>query len=365
MDSITQFVLGAAVSTACLGKTLGPRKAALIGGVLGTVPDLDVFLPFDDPVDSFVYHRGWTHSIFVHALAAPVVGEGLRLLFKDLREHRWLVWATVFLCFSTHAIIDAMTVYGTRLFWPIYPDPVGVGSVFIIDPLYSLPLLGVVIWALCKKDWSSRLRNGVVGALAVTTAYMGLSVVIQHRVEAQARTVFEENGGVPDKIYAIASPFNILVWKVIGLSEDKYENLYLSLLDGDAPAEIYTHPRHPELVACLQDTEAFKKLNWFSRGYYRSELVDNRVVVSDLRMGLTPGYAFRFAIGEKQGEDIKPVGPTREEGFGRVNDQDWEWFADRLKGIPSVRLAEATAKTEQPLQTALSQQCGGAETKQG
>ncbi|MBO6510809.1 MAG: metal-dependent hydrolase, partial [Roseibium sp.] len=44
MDSITQFVLGAAVSTACLGKTLGPRKAALIGGVLGTVPDLDVFL---------------------------------------------------------------------------------------------------------------------------------------------------------------------------------------------------------------------------------------------------------------------------------------------------------------------------------
>ena len=72
MDSLTQFLLGAAVSTACLGKTLGPRKAALVGGALGTLPDLDVFIPFDDPVDSFVLHRGATHSLFIQALAAPV-----------------------------------------------------------------------------------------------------------------------------------------------------------------------------------------------------------------------------------------------------------------------------------------------------
>jgi inner membrane protein len=82
MDSITQFVLGAAVSTACLGKKIGPRKAALVGGLLGTVPDLDVLIPFADPVDSFVYHRGWTHSVFVHALAAPVFGELLVRLFR-------------------------------------------------------------------------------------------------------------------------------------------------------------------------------------------------------------------------------------------------------------------------------------------
>ncbi|CTQ54074.1 hypothetical protein LP7551_02606 [Roseibium album] len=355
MDSITQFVLGAAVSTAFLGKTLGPRKAALIGGALGTLPDLDVFLPFDDPIDSFVYHRGWTHSVFVHALAAPFIGEGLRWLFKGLKDHRWLVWVTVFLCLSTHAMIDAMTVYGTRIFWPFYPDPVGVGSVFIIDPLYSLPLLGVVIWALCKKTWTTRLRNGVIGVLAITTAYMGLSVVIQHRVEAQARTIFEENGGVPDKIYAIASPFNVLVWKVIGLSEDRYENLYISLLDTDGPAEIYSHPRNPELVACLEDTDAFQKLNWFSRGFYKSDLIDNRVVMSDLRMGLTPGYVFSFAIGELTGQNIEPATPKREPGFVSVDEDDWQWLAARLQGIPRTRNAEA--KANGTVQSAALQQC--------
>ena len=85
MDSITQFTLGAAVSAVCLGKTLGPRKAAMLGGVLGTLPDLDVFLPFDDPVDSFVFHRGWTHSVFVHSLAAPVIGELLVRSIKMLK----------------------------------------------------------------------------------------------------------------------------------------------------------------------------------------------------------------------------------------------------------------------------------------
>jgi len=341
MDSLTQFVLGAAVSTALLGKKVGPRKAALIGGALGTLPDLDVFLPFSDPVDSFVYHRGWTHSVLVHALAAPILGEGLLRLFRGLRDHRWLVWATVFLCLSTHAAIDAMTVYGTRIFWPVYPDPVGVGSVFIIDPLYTLPLLAVVIWALCKKSWTSRLRNGLAAALMVSTGYLGLSMVIQRHVETQALEHFQENGGAPDRVYAIATPFNILFWKVIGLREDSYDNLYLSLLDGDGPAEIYTHPRHPELVACLEETPAFQKLDWFSRGYYRADLVEDEVVMSDLRMGLTPGYAFRFVIGTSAEAGIRPAGPERFADLARVEEGDLDWLLARLQGKVKQRAVEA------------------------
>jgi inner membrane protein len=358
MDSLTQFVLGAAVSTACLGKALGPRKAALVGGLLGTLPDLDVFIPFDDPIDSFVYHRGWSHSIFVHALATPVIGEGLRLLFKKLRDHRWLAWATVFLCLSTHAIIDAMTVYGTRLFWPLYPDPVGVGSIFIIDPLYTLPLLIVVVWALCKKNWSSRLRSWVTGALVFSTAYLGVGVVLQRHVESQARQIFQDEGVPSSEIFAIAAPFNILVWKVIGLGEDRYDNLYYSLLDGAGPPEIYVHPRHPELIACLQDSNSFRKLDWFSRGFFRTDLVGNKVVMSDLRMGLTPGYAFRFAIGELDGDGVKPIAPQRHAGLGRIEAGDWDWFLARLQGKPGTREAEVNDQYNGQSQTA--GQCGKA-----
>lgn len=340
MDSLTQFVLGAAVSTALLGKKIGPRKAALVGGALGTLPDLDVFLPFDDPIDSFVYHRGWSHSIFVHALAAPLVGEGLVRLFKGLRDHRWLTCWAVYLCFVTHAMIDAMTVYGTRIFWPLYPDPVGVGSVFIIDPLYTLPLLAVVIWALFKGDWSASLGRWTRNALIVTSGYMVLSIAIQHYVEWQARPAFLADGQAPDRIHAIAAPFNIALWKVIGLYEDRYENLYVSVFDGDQPADLYAHPRHRDLTACLQQTPAYQKLDWFSRGYTRSELVDDKVVMSDLRMGLTPSYAFRFVIGAVTPEGIVPVAPERDLSRRRIEADDFTWLGQRLLGREAQRPAE-------------------------
>ncbi|MTI42803.1 inner membrane protein [Roseibium hamelinense] len=354
MDSLTQFVLGAAVSTACLGPKIGARKAAVLGGLLGTLPDLDVFLPFDDPVDSFVYHRGWTHSVFVHALAAPVIGEGLMRLFKGLRDQRWLTYGAVYLVLATHAMIDAMTVYGTRIFWPFYPDPVGVGSVFIIDPLYTLPLLCAVIWALCTKTFSARLKKVLTVALVFSTSYMGASVLVQRYVEGQARSYFAEAGSDPDKVFAIAAPFNILVWKVIGLEDDSYRNFYYSLLGGNEPPEIYAHARNPELVTCLRETPAYRKLDWFSRGYNRVELIDGKIVLSDLRMGLTPGYAFRFVIGETDEFGIKPVPPQRDLSLRRADPEDLAWLGDRLLGIASVRAAEAQTGSSEGLSGGLA-----------
>ncbi|MEM8876549.1 MAG: metal-dependent hydrolase [Pseudomonadota bacterium] len=343
MDSITQFTLGAAVSTAILSRKLGPRKAALIGGFLGTLPDFDVFLPFDNAVDSFVLHRGWTHSLFVHALAAPVIGEALVRSIDVLKADRVRVWLAVFLCFATHTIIDAITVYGTRIFWPVYPDPVGVGSMFIIDPAFTLPLLVVVIWAFAKSRWSSAFQRLVMSALMFSTVYIGLGMILQANAEARARAIFAESNIEPPNLFAIAAPFNIIVWKVIGQEEDRYHNLYLSLFDDDQSAIIYTHPTGYSLASCLAGLDSFEKLKWFSRGYYRADLTDGRIVVSDLRMGVTPGYAFRFAIADYEGEHISPIEPERLEGRGTTMDEDLKWLRQRLVGEQVIRPAEADA----------------------
>lgn len=340
MDSLTQFALGATLSALCLGKTVGARKAAVLGGILGTLPDLDVFIPFENPVDSFVLHRGLTHSLFIHALATPVLGELLVRSFRSLQHHRFLVWWTVFLCLSTHALIDAMTVYGTRLFWPIYPDPVGVGSIFIIDPLYTLPLLAAAILTLTRKSWSPRFGRWLTTALLVSSAYMGIGLVLQAHAESRARTIFAEAELDIDRVFAIASPFNTVLWKVIGLEEYRYHNLYISLFDNDLNAIIYTHPRHPELVDCLGDNAAFKKLEWFSRGYYRAEQEGDQIVVSDLRMGLTPNYVFRFAIAERSGETVRSITPTSASDKPRASEGDLEWLVESVLGRPAIRTAE-------------------------
>jgi inner membrane protein len=56
MDSLTQLTFGAACGEVIMGKKVG-RKALLWGAVLGTIPDLDVFIPLGGPVNDFVYHN--------------------------------------------------------------------------------------------------------------------------------------------------------------------------------------------------------------------------------------------------------------------------------------------------------------------
>ncbi|MFO0447305.1 MAG: metal-dependent hydrolase, partial [Pseudomonadota bacterium] len=140
MDSLTQAVLGAAVGAAVLGRRAG-RKAPLWGAVLGTLPDLDVLVPFGSPVADFTYHRGHSHALFWLTLAAPAFAWLITRLHRDQRaEFRgwWLLCCT---CLVTHTLLDALTIYGTQLGLPFTDHPFGTGSVFVIDPAYTLPLL--------------------------------------------------------------------------------------------------------------------------------------------------------------------------------------------------------------------------------
>ena len=92
----------------------------------------------------------------------------------------------------------------------------------------------------------------------------------------------------------------------------------------------------------VRPADAFEKLVWFSRGYFRAEEAGGKVVVSDLRMGLTPGYAFRFAIGERTLDGIASIPPERDMSYRRSSDGDGAWLMKRLAGEPAPRAAEQT-----------------------
>ena len=66
MDSVTQAVLGGAVSYAILGQRIG-KRAALYGAAFGTLPDLDVLIDFGGPIENMTYHRGFSHSFLIQA----------------------------------------------------------------------------------------------------------------------------------------------------------------------------------------------------------------------------------------------------------------------------------------------------------
>jgi inner membrane protein len=341
MDSVTQFVLGAGVGMAVLGRRMGVRKAALTGGLLGSLPDMDVFWPFDDAVDRFVLHRSATHSLVIQTLATPVLGEGLRLAARSLRDARWQAWLAVFLCLTTHALLDAMTIYGTRLFWPIWTKPIGLGSVFIIDPLYTLPLLIVTVWGLFRRDWTPAFGQALTVVLAVSTAYLGWSVIVQQIEMARARSALAKAGIAPERAFATPTPFNTLFWRVVAIDGARYFNVYVPLLGGADAITAYVHPRGRESDACLNGNGAMQRLRAFSKGFYRVERgADGTVRIADLRMGLTPQYVFRFIVAEHNGTGIEAIEPQRVVS-DRSAPGDLAWIWDGVMGRAVPRPAEA------------------------
>jgi inner membrane protein len=273
-------------------------------------------------------------------VVTPVFGEALMRLLKVLRDHRALTYLAVYLAFATHALLDAMTIYGTRLFWPLMPDPVGIGSIFIIDPLYTLPLLVAMIWALCLRSWSRKFGVVAVSCLVLSTAYLGWGLVAQRIVDSRARALLAHTGLMPAPFLTLPTHFNSLFWRVILVAEDRYLNLYVPVFGAVDGASAYQHPRGSDISACLDGNGALATLAWFSRGFFRLDQRGKEIVFSDLRMGLTPSYAFQFVIAERGGDGIRPI-PPRYRGDGGGTRSDVDWLLANLWNPPAVRPAEA------------------------
>ncbi len=341
MDSLTQFTLGATVSAALLGRHIGYRKAAIIGGLMGTVPDLDTFVPHDDPVEKFVAHRGPSHSLIIQALVTPVFAEPLVRFFGSLKVHRIRTYAAVYLMFATHALIDAMTVYGTKLVWPIVDAPFGVGSIFIIDPLYTLPLLIVTIWAFFVRASSPKLHRALIGALVISTLYMGTSVALQHHAANKADAWLADRSISTERTLTIATPFNILYWRTIAIDGDRYLNLYTSTFGG--PLTLYSHPRRSDLEGCMAGNAKFQALSKFTKGFYSVNTEGDKVIFADLRMGLTPDYVFRFHIADLKDSAPQDIEPAIRQSVKRGTDGDIPWLKAGIVGAQAIRIAEAAA----------------------
>ena len=150
MDSLSQIVLGGAVAAA-IAPAAHRRAALAAGAALGTLPDLDSvpmwFLGLD-PVTNMTWHRGPSHSLLVLLPFAALLWWLFRRTGGRVAEapRPWF-WA-ITLALVTHPLLDAFTVYGTQLWWPLPPSPAMWSSVFIIDPLYTLPLLVACLVAL-------------------------------------------------------------------------------------------------------------------------------------------------------------------------------------------------------------------------
>lgn len=351
MDSLSQVALGAAVGVAVMGRRTAVWKAAAWGAVAGTLPDLDVLIDQGDPLRNMVLHRAETHALFwLTVFSVPfaaLVAWLSRSADAPTPWRRW--WLALWLALVTHPLLDAMTVYGTQLALPWTDHPYGVGSVFIIDPLYTLPLLVGTGWALRARGLGRGLRANAAG-LVLSTAYLAWGAAVQAHVDGVARAALAAQNIPFDRLLVTPTPFNTVLWRVVAVSADAagatpggssggprgdhYHEGFYSLFDASERIAFDRFDRGGALAAELQQVPGAQRLMDFTKGFYKLEDDNGRIAVTDLRMGQEPTYTFGFEVARRVNGTVqalpKPVAQGRRPDVRRA----LAWLGQRVRGVP-------------------------------
>jgi inner membrane protein len=292
MDPVTQGVLGASVPQA-VSRKRQIVAATLFGALAGMAPDLDSLIRSgSDPLLYLKYHRQFTHSL----VFIPIGSLLCAWLLHTIRGRRWGLrfshtYLYCLLGYATHGLLDACTSYGTQLLWPFSTERFAWNTISIVDPLFTLPLLALVITGVRKHN----ARFGQL-ALAWVVIYQGLGIVQHQRAESAGERLAAERGHVPIRLEVKPSFANLLLWKVIYEVDNGYytdavrAGPSLHVYEGGFIAKLDVARDLPWLDPDSQQARDLDRFRWFSQGYLALD-PDNPYRVTDMRYSLVPNEA--------------------------------------------------------------------------
>ena len=299
MDSLTQIVTGGIIGEKILGKQMG-NKSILWGAIIGTLPDLDVFLmPFVGEVEGLFLHRGFSHSLLFCLVMGTLLSLGLKKLYsrKKIPWKRWWLYSSSILFGAV--FIDYLTTYGASIFWPISSYRIELNTIAIVDLFFTLPALVMVIIFLFKKAENRKiLRNSAFFYILVYLSLTGIN-------KAYINQHFKESFSKENRIIRMRTspmPLTNFLWMGLIETEDGIYEGYHSIFDSSAIDFNMLSANH-EYLDVYHNNSKVQKLIEFTKDWYIVDKIEDTIYVNDLRFG-KPGvsehaqYVFRFSIRE-------------------------------------------------------------------
>jgi len=289
MDPLTQGALGAALPQATRNKTHVGIAGAL-GFLAGMAADLDILIRSEtDPLLFLDYHRQFTHAL----IFIPVGGMLCALALHWIVGRRWqLTYPRAFLfCslgYAMHALLDSATSYGTMLFWPFSDERYSWSIVSIVDPLFTLPIVVLVVLAgLRRKPALARI------ALAWAAIYLVTGVLQHQSALAMGREIAASRGHTPIRLEVKPSFANILVWKTIYETQDRF---YVDAVRAGPLPRVFAGVSLPKLEydrdlpwldPASQQAQDIERFRWFSDGFVAKDPRHPKRII-DVRYSFVP-----------------------------------------------------------------------------
>ncbi|KGY07794.1 metal-dependent hydrolase [Vibrio sinaloensis] len=289
MDPLTQGLVGAAFP-----QSVGKKQHVIVAGALGMLsgmaPDLDVLIrSSQDPLLYLQYHRQFTHSLLFIPIGSMLCAVVLYPLFaKRFGLSFGQSWLYCALGFSTHALLDACTSYGTQLFWPLSQQRVAWSNVSVVDPMFTLPVLILVALAVWRRS-PVFARAAFVWALV----YLSLGGIQKQRVEQVAWQLATERQHSPIRLAAKPSFANLLLWKVVYETDDEFYvdairvGVSTKVYQGESVQKLDIARDFSWLDVSSQQAIDIGRFAHFSNGYLAVD-PNNSMRIMDVRYSIVP-----------------------------------------------------------------------------
>jgi inner membrane protein len=284
---VSQAALGAAAALAVASQG-DARRAAVLGALAGMAPDLDVLARSQsDPLLFLAVHRQFTHALAFIPLGAALCALAAFPFVRGRATFR-RTYTYCMIGYATHGVLDACTSYGTQLLWPFSSLRVAWSNIAVVDPLFTLPLLVLVI-AAARVAAPSRAQ----WACAWAIAYLLLGVVQRERVEAVSRELAVRRGHVPMRMQVKPAFGSLVLWKTLYEHDGMYYVdavrivLGATTYPGERTRVLVPERDLPWLDAGSTQARDVERFTRFSSGYVALHPDDGARII-DVRYSMVP-----------------------------------------------------------------------------
>ncbi len=298
MDPLSQAALGASLSQSLAGRKSSQLSALIIGALAGMAPDLDILIRSStDPLLSISYHRHFTHSLVFIPLGALICSLVIYAFMSvSWFKNRWpdahlsflQVYFFAFLGYLTHGFLDANTSYGTLLLWPFSDARIAWNTISIIDPLFTLPLVGLLIFSVVRKK---RIFARVGLVYVSISLFMGLAQ--NQRAEQALLELAQQRGHKAERIHVKPSFGSRHLWKILYEHDGRYYVDAVKLLtdkqyfEGESIEKLDLKRDLASLRLDSQYAKDIERFRWFSDDFLAIH-PNNSEQVIDVRYSVLP-----------------------------------------------------------------------------
>ena len=329
MDPLSQGTVGAAFAQSAANKN-NIFKIGFIGFLAGLTPDLDVLIQSStDPILSLEYHRQFTHSLFFIPFGSLIVALLIFPLVKRSMSLKTVYFASL-LGYATHGLLDACTSYGTQLFWPFSNERVSWNNISIVDPLFTIPVLILVVIAIrTKKKIFSFFGIGWI------IFYLSLGFVQYERALSVAIELANMRGHNAERLTLKPSFGNLILWKSIYQHKDTFYVDAIRTAQSSTwclgeSIRAFDYQYHlPDLDEGSQQKNDIERFRWFSQDYLGYDKEKN--ILTDIRYSMIPNQIspmWGLIIDVQRGINEHAIWWTSRS----LNQSQLDLFKDMLKG---------------------------------